>query len=67
MKIGDLVKVSTPRALNERGVRMVIDTEAAWPESPLEETQRVFTLEPNGACGEWFDYQLEVVSEKKTI
>ena len=63
MQIGDLVKISVPRAPNERGVRMVIDTECAWPESPLESTQRVFTLEPDGNCGEWFDYQLEVVSE----
>jgi hypothetical protein len=63
MQIGDLVKISVPRAPNERGVRMVIDTECAWPESPLEETQRVFTLEPDGSCQEWFDYQLEIVSE----
>ena len=63
MQVGDLVKISTPSTPNERGVRMVIDTECAWPGSPLEETQMVFTLEPDGSCKEWFDYQLEVVSE----
>jgi len=63
METGDLVKIIIPRAPNERGVRLVIDIEAAYPESPLEETRRVFTLEPDGACGEWYDYQLEVVSE----
>jgi hypothetical protein len=63
METGDLVKIIIPRAPNERGVRLVIDTEVAYPNSPREEIQRVFTLEPDGACGEWYDYQLEVVSE----
>ncbi len=67
MQIGDLVKIIIPRAPSERGVRLVIDTEAAWPEAPLEETRRVFTLEPDGSCQEWFDYQLEVVSDMETI
>ena len=61
--IGDLVKVLELVGGPGDKMGIVVGHVCAWPEDDRDDTQLITVVHADGAESEWYDYNLDVVSE----
>tara|TARA_Y100000310_G_scaffold298109_1_gene331717 strand:- start:707 stop:913 length:207 start_codon:yes stop_codon:yes gene_type:complete len=64
--VGDLVKIKPAVDSTLRPILgIVIKTEFAWPEDEYDETKTVHVLTEEREVSDWYDFQVEVISEAR--
>jgi hypothetical protein len=62
--VGDLVKISDIfNDINGQSIGIVVNYASAWPKDERDDTQLVTVIHADGTESEWYDYNLDVVSE----